>query len=113
MVTKNRVKLRKRLLISRSVSLVVFVIPGLFLWLTMAQPSFKSSLVSWKEVSPERLEAHVRTLSETLAPRSAMHLRNLTRTADYIRTEFEELNSGTASEQNYQGIRETIGTFRF
>lgn len=40
--------------------------------------------------SPDRLETHVRTLAEDLAPRDADHPANLDRVASYIQREFEQ-----------------------
>lgn len=51
-------------------------------------------------VAPARLEAHVRTLSETLAPRSFACPANLDRAAVYIAEQFRKAG-GVVSEQPY------------
>jgi hypothetical protein len=51
-------------------------------------------------VSPARLEAHVRMLSETFFPRDITHPDNLNRVAAYIRQEFAHAQ-GRVSEQLY------------
>ncbi len=52
------------------------------------------------EASPERLEEHVRTLSEKMIPRDGDHIQNLDRAADYIRGHLEE-SGGRLTEQSY------------
>lgn len=65
-------------------------------------------------VDPERLEAHVRTLSEKLSPRDESRPESLDRVAAYIRREFESAR-GRPSEQTYQvgarTYRNVIATF--
>jgi Zn-dependent M28 family amino/carboxypeptidase len=57
-------------------------------------------------VDPKRLEAHVRNLSETLAPRDAFHPENLDRVAAYLRQEFGR-NQGRVLDQAFQVGRTT------
>jgi hypothetical protein len=57
-------------------------------------------------VDPRRLEAHVRMLSETLAPRDAGHPENLDRVAGYIGKAFAEAG-GRVAEQPYRVGRTT------
>lgn len=52
------------------------------------QPWVRSLPVSVPTVSPERLETHVRMLSETLHPRSVEELTNLEAAADYVHAAF-------------------------
>lgn len=52
-------------------------------------------------VSPERLEAHVRMLAETLVPRDAEHPVMLDRVADYVR-EHLEAATDRVSDQPYE-----------
>ena len=52
-------------------------------------------------INPERLEAHVRMLSETFFPRDWTHPENLDRAAAFIRKEFEQAN-GVVTEQAYE-----------
>jgi hypothetical protein len=67
--------------------MVLFLIA---LWMYMTQPVFSSSKTSVSlSLEPQRLELHVKMLSETLAPRDAAHPENLNRVAAYIRQEYE------------------------
>jgi Zn-dependent M28 family amino/carboxypeptidase len=52
-------------------------------------------------VDPRRLEAHVRMLSETLAPRDAGHPENLDRVAAHIHGAFEQAG-GRVADQPYR-----------
>ena len=52
-------------------------------------------------VSPARLEAHVRALSEDLSPRDFTHPDNLDRAAAYIREQFAQA-TGDVSEDTFQ-----------
>ncbi len=52
------------------------------------------------DVSPDKLERHVRVLSEELVPRDHTHPENLDRAAAYIRSEFARAN-GSIEEQVY------------
>jgi Zn-dependent M28 family amino/carboxypeptidase len=52
------------------------------------------------DVSPARLEAHVRALAERFRPRDYLHPRNLDGAAAYVREEFERAG-GRVSEQPY------------
>ena len=65
-------------------------------------------------VEPARLEAHVRTLCETLSPRDEAHPENLDRVAAYIKKEFEQAK-GTVSEQIFEvdgrSYRNVIASF--
>lgn len=56
-------------------------------WMTM-QPLVWPIATNVPPVSPERLQAHVRMLSETLHPRSIDNLTNLAAAADYIHAQF-------------------------
>ncbi len=85
-------KKRLRNLVIWILALIVF--PLFLLWLYVAQPTVKHSEPTDLQASPERLEKHVRILSETFAPRSFAHFKNLNGAADYIRDEFTNLNSG-------------------
>ncbi|HZG51328.1 MAG TPA: M28 family peptidase [Pyrinomonadaceae bacterium] len=65
-------------------------------------------------VDVARLEAHVRMLSETFAPRDEGHPENLGRVAAYLRKEFERANA-VVSEQPFtsrgQTYRNVIASF--
>lgn len=72
------------------------------LWLYMTQPLFTSVANPLPlSVDPQRLETHVRMLSETLVPRDAAHPTNLDRAAAYIRQEFARTNA-VMVEQPFQ-----------
>jgi len=58
-------------------------------------------------VDAARLEAHVRMLSETFAPRDEGHPENLDRVAAYLRKEFERANAAAVSEQPYESRGQT------
>ncbi|HYE34206.1 M28 family peptidase [Methylocaldum sp.] len=65
-------------------------------------------------IDPGRLEAHVRTLSETLGPRDAGHPDNLNRVASYIRLAFEQAQGKTADQPFQVGqttYRNVVATF--
>lgn len=49
-------------------------------------------------VDPERLKAHVRTLSETFHPRDHAHPENLERTAGYLADAFSRAGGRVSSE---------------
>lgn len=59
-------------------------------------------------VSPDRLEAHVRVLSESCAPRDAAHPDRLDQAADYIHDAFSQA-SERVSRQPYQVGSTTYG----
>lgn len=65
-------------------------------------------------VDPRRLEAHVRMLAVTLAPRDYTHPASLDRVAAYVRGELESAGA-RAGEQPYttmgRGYRNVIGSF--
>jgi Zn-dependent M28 family amino/carboxypeptidase len=65
-------------------------------------------------VSPERLEAHVRSLAQRFVPRDYTHPENLDRAAAYIRTEFTRAGGATA-EQPYdaggRSYRNVVASF--
>ncbi len=53
------------------------------------------------QVSAERLQTHVKMLSETFSPRDYTHTENLDRAADYIKRAFEQAQ-GAVREQPYK-----------
>lgn len=61
------------------------------LWFLVTQPTcpVKTETVSGS-VNPERLKAHVRSLTKTFFPRSSENPENLDRAANYIRKEFKK-----------------------
>ncbi len=65
-------------------------------------------------VDPQRLETHVRVLSQDLGPRDVEHPENLDRCADYIRSEFELAGaqvSGQPFERNGVTYRNVSAKF--
>lgn len=66
------------------------------------------------QVDPERLKAHVRTLSETFHPRDHAHPENLERTADYLTDALSRAGGRVRSEPytaNGRDYRNVIATF--
>lgn len=72
-------------------------------WFTVTQPVMSRGATSDNRppVDAARLEAHVRMLSETLAPRDEGHPENLDRVAAYLWQEFERANAVGLSEQPF------------
>ena len=66
-------------------------------------------------VDAARLEAHVRMLAETLAPRDEGHPENLDRAAAYLRREFERAGAVAVSDQPFESrgrtYRNVIASF--
>jgi len=85
------------------VILSIFVLaPTAIFWIMTTQPIFPTSpQIDSKKVNPKALEAHVRMLSETFAPRNDYHPAQLDHTADYILKEFEKAG-GRVSEQVFK-----------
>jgi len=82
-------------LIAAAVLLIVI------LCLYMTQPLIWNAKVSSPvSVDPNKLESHVRMLSESFIPRDESHPENLDRCAAYIRREFESANA-RVSEQPF------------
>jgi hypothetical protein len=82
--------------------LILMMLILVALWFTVTQPLLPVRQAgSAAEVDPAQLEAHVRTLSETLLPRDADHPRNLDRAAAYVCAAFER-TAGRVSEQAYR-----------
>ena len=50
-------------------------------------------------IDPDRLRAHVVMLADTLAPRSAVHIENLDRAAEYIRTVFAAAGAAVSFQE--------------
>jgi Zn-dependent M28 family amino/carboxypeptidase len=75
-------------------------------WFAVTQPVMFGGAAGGNSppVDVARLEAHVRMLSETLAPRDEGHPENLDRAAAYLRKEFERANAVAVSEQPF-GVR--------
>ena len=80
----------------------------------VAQPLVGSNHASTEKVEPERLKAHVVTLSQTFLPRDWEHTANLDKCADYIRAHLS--SAGAAVEfQPFEArghqYRNVIGRF--
>ena len=80
-------------------AVVVLLLSGLIILVT--EPLLPTPKQPTPPVSPARLEAHVRTLSEQFFPRDFTHTSNLDRAAAYIREEFVHAK-GAVSDQSYQ-----------
>ncbi len=92
--------------------LVMLGFAGLLLtavWFAVTQPlMFRGSAGdNSPPVDAARLEAHVRMLSETLAPRDEGHPENLERVAAYLRQEFERAKAAVVSEQPFEARGQT------
>jgi Zn-dependent M28 family amino/carboxypeptidase len=62
-------------------------VAALALYIVTVQPWVRPTPMKPPAVSPERLQAHVRMLSETLHPRNVENLENLEKAADYVHAE--------------------------
>ncbi|MBI3297652.1 MAG: M28 family peptidase [Elusimicrobia bacterium] len=106
----------KRLLVMLSVPVCALLVLG---WL-LRQPILPPppAAPGGPAAEPARLEAHVRMLSETLAPRDAAHPARLDRAAAYIRAEFKASGAAvteleyTFQERNQRNKLEDQGPFR-
>ncbi len=92
--------------------LVILGCAGLLLagaWFAVTQPiMFRGAAgANRPPVDVARLEAHVRMLSETFAPRDERHPENLDRVAAYLRQEFERANAAVVSEQPFESRGQT------
>lgn len=81
--------LKRRLRFLGVALLVGVTLPLVAAWIILSQPSLRSNEASSVTVDPARLEATVRLLAETHAPRSYGHRANLSRIADHLASEFE------------------------
>lgn len=85
-------------------ALVLLAAPALYL--TQPLPMPLRSRADAPEVSPARLEAHVRALSEEFVPRDYLHPENLDRAAAYVAGEFDAAG-GAVSFQDFPAGRST------
>lgn len=69
----------------------------LFIWLIIAQPSFRYNLPATETVNPEILKAHVKYLSEDCFPRNENTLSQMEKAATYIEESLQ--NSGCIIER--------------
>lgn len=85
-----------------SVALGSLLLLAAAIWFCISQPEFsRTTSTTSIPVKADRLEAHVRILSERYFPRDYRHPENLDRAASYIRGEFEQ-SGGTVSEQSFE-----------
>ena len=77
------------------------LLAGVWAYVTQPLPGSPTVDAGTVTVSPERLETHVRALSERFAPRDFTHPENLDRAAAYVREELARAG-GTVSEQTYE-----------
>ena len=71
-------------------------------WAVVTQPMLRRATECHADpVDPERLQAHVRMLSETFHPRGWEDVENLERTADYVAQELKQAG-GEVSDQKYE-----------
>ncbi|EPX64690.1 peptidase M28 [Cystobacter fuscus DSM 2262] len=79
-----------------------------------SEPESSASPCTPGHVDPERLKAHVRTLSETFVPRDHLHPENLERTADYLAEALTRAGGRVRSEPYSVGetrYRNVVATF--
>lgn len=86
---RHQVTLRQRMTSLAILLLLLVVLPLFAGWFFIAQPGGDRNSPSSRIAAPDRLEAHVRMLTETLTPRDFGHRDNLNRVADYLCREFE------------------------
>lgn len=79
------------------IALIVAALAIVFIGMTI-QPLVKRMDMKVPAVSPDRLEAHVRMLSETLHPRSVEELSNLEAAANYVSAEFKAVGATVADQ---------------
>lgn len=90
---------RTRLIMLTLTILTVFLFLLAAGWFRVTQPLLPSARTpEAPPVDPARLEAHVRMLSQTLAPRDAAHPEGMARAADYVRGEFERAGAGVSEQ---------------
>ncbi len=76
------------------------LLAGAAYWLT--QPVGRAPLEGPRvKADPQRLEAHVRTLSESFGPRSHLHAENLSKVADHLAAGFRDAG-GVVHEQRWE-----------
>src|SRR5262245_57511945 len=68
--------------------IIVVIVAPLILYVATTQPLVRPRAARVPSVSADRLQSHVRMLSETLHPRSIDNLPNLAAAADYVHAEF-------------------------
>lgn len=87
---------------------LVICIFFLMTWIGVVTPELLRGEQKIVSVSPQNLEAHVKTLSEDFHPRNYQQLDNLNKTAEYI---FKHFNAAGANT-NYQGYSVTGKSYK-
>ncbi len=90
-----------------SVILAVLLLVGGWFWLTQPMAAARRAHDVTLAVSPERLERHVRMLSEECSPRDAWHQANMERAATYIARQLEA-SGAIVSEQRFPAAGATF-----
>ncbi len=97
-----------------SLILAVLLLVGGWFWLTQPIAPVRRAHDAILSASPERLERHVRMLSEEFSPRDGWHPANMERAAAYIARELEA-SGAIVSEQRFPAagatFRNVIGAF--
>ena len=84
-------------------------------WVFIAQPRCSRNEVTPITFDPERLQAHVKTLSVDFHPRNYRHVEHLNQTAQYIAQHFKsagcqvELQEYKVGEESYQNVIGRLG----
>ena len=89
-------------------------VASLALYFVTAQPLVRPILKKVPPVSPERLQSHVRMLSETLQLRSVGNLTNLEEAANYVHKEFATSGAHVSNqwfEDHGEKFRNVIARF--
>lgn len=92
-------RFRQSLIVANLVMWGIVVIFLLLITQPMSSPMLNGQTP--RQVSAERLQSHVKMLSETFSPRDYTHTENLDRAAAYIKREFEQAQ-GNVTEQPYK-----------
>ena len=106
----KKARSRKRIRIG-ILLLTLLVLPILTAWFVLTQPSFRRNDTSPMTVPIDRLEHHVRVLSEDLVPRSHAQPDTLRQCAHYILDHFQKAGART-SMQDYEIIGMTYHNVR-
>lgn len=94
-------KRRKRLKMTFFTVLGLVMVLNFIICFWISQPTFFITPDNQELVDRERLKLHVKTLSETFYPRNFANIKNLDKSALYIKEEFEKAK-GKVSEQPYK-----------
>jgi len=99
---QDEVRRRRRLFKLTALVVAMLISFAACVWFYVTQPLFTNPQpASQTLVSPTRLEAHVRTISEAIFPRDFEQTEDLERVASYVREQFEKAH-GAVSDQPFQ-----------